>query len=114
MDDYITCKTGEEIYGVFAMKPNKQNNVSASRDCSPTENIGFLCLSPFLVSVEFSSVGQKSALGSGNLRAFVLPCDVTRCKHKGRVLHQNDSFRNCCTLVLIHGAHPRRELGGAR
>ena len=28
MDDYITCKTGEEIYGVFAMKPNKENNVS--------------------------------------------------------------------------------------
>ena len=30
MDDYITCKTGEEIYGVFAMKPNKENNVSVT------------------------------------------------------------------------------------
>lgn len=26
-DDYLTVKTGEEIYGVMSIKPNKRNNV---------------------------------------------------------------------------------------
>jgi hypothetical protein len=27
-DEYLTVKTGEDIYGVIAIKPNKRNNVS--------------------------------------------------------------------------------------
>lgn len=30
MEDYLTVKTGEEIFGTISMKPNAKNNVSAS------------------------------------------------------------------------------------
>lgn len=30
LDDYITAKRGEELYGTFKMKPNEKNNVSNS------------------------------------------------------------------------------------
>lgn len=28
LDDYLTVKTGEEIFGTISMKPNVKNNVS--------------------------------------------------------------------------------------
>lgn len=28
MEDYLTVKTGEEIFGTISMKPNAKNNVS--------------------------------------------------------------------------------------
>lgn len=30
LDDYLTVKTGEEIFGTISMKPNVKNNVSRS------------------------------------------------------------------------------------
>lgn len=34
LDDYLTVKTGEEIFGTISMKPNVKNNVStAASDC---------------------------------------------------------------------------------
>lgn len=30
LDDYLTVKTGEEIFGTISMKPNVKNNVSKS------------------------------------------------------------------------------------
>lgn len=30
LDDYLTVKTGEEIFGTISMKPNAKNNVSRS------------------------------------------------------------------------------------
>lgn len=35
LDDYLTVKTGEEIFGTISMKPNVKNNVSKSRELSP-------------------------------------------------------------------------------
>uniref|UniRef100_A0A3P9NIB7 type I protein arginine methyltransferase n=1 Tax=Poecilia reticulata TaxID=8081 RepID=A0A3P9NIB7_POERE len=48
LDDYLTVKTGEEIFGTLSMKPNVKNNVSGRRrSCSNT----FHLVSPILTCV---------------------------------------------------------------